>query len=180
MSKILFNCRAARSASAPPISLSVGQGSSLVTVFKVCLSIHQHWFPTRLRSFPSALLPVDQQLHLQSPVHHAPKFVDDTTLIGLISGGDESAYRQEIDHLATWCSHNNLELNALKTVDMVVDFRKNAAPPAPITLGAKDNDGALLHCHHSVGVHPASPSGTLLPLPRTSAVCSISFALLRR
>uniref|UniRef100_A0A8C4DKS3 Reverse transcriptase domain-containing protein n=1 Tax=Dicentrarchus labrax TaxID=13489 RepID=A0A8C4DKS3_DICLA len=62
------------------------------------------------------------------------KFADDTSLIGLISGGDESAYRWEIDHLVTWCSQNNLELNALKTVEMVVDFRKNPAPPAPIIL----------------------------------------------
>ncbi|KAK9526326.1 hypothetical protein VZT92_015034 [Zoarces viviparus] len=49
------------------------------------------------------------------------KFADDTTLIGLISGGDESAYRWETDHLVTWCRSNNLELNALKTVEMVVD-----------------------------------------------------------
>ena len=62
------------------------------------------------------------------------KFAEDTTLIGLISGGDESAYRWEIDHLVTWCGQNNLELNALKTVEMVVDFRRNAAPPSPITL----------------------------------------------
>ena len=62
------------------------------------------------------------------------KFADDTTLIGLISGGDESAYRWQIDHLVTWCGQNNLELNALKTVEMVVDFRKNPAPPNPITL----------------------------------------------
>ncbi|KAL3067071.1 hypothetical protein OYC64_016926 [Pagothenia borchgrevinki] len=39
-----------------------------------------------------------------------------------------------MDHLATWCGENHLELNALKTVEMVVDVRKNAAPPAPITL----------------------------------------------
>ncbi|KAK0156400.1 putative RNA-directed DNA polymerase from transposon BS [Merluccius polli] len=62
------------------------------------------------------------------------KFVDDTTLIGLISDGDESVYRWEADHLVTWCHRNNLELNALKTVEMVVDFRKNSASPAPITL----------------------------------------------
>uniref|UniRef100_A0AAQ4Q691 Reverse transcriptase domain-containing protein n=1 Tax=Gasterosteus aculeatus aculeatus TaxID=481459 RepID=A0AAQ4Q691_GASAC len=62
------------------------------------------------------------------------KFADDTTLIGLISGGDESAYRWESDHLVSWCSQNNLELNALKTVEMVVDFRRNRAPPSPITL----------------------------------------------
>ncbi len=56
------------------------------------------------------------------------KFADDTTLIGLIQDGDESAYRQEIKELAVWCSLNNLELNTLKTVEMIVDFRRN--PPA--------------------------------------------------
>ncbi len=42
------------------------------------------------------------------------KFADDTTLIGLIQDGDESAYRQEVKELAVWCSLNNLELNTLK------------------------------------------------------------------
>ncbi|KAL0150899.1 hypothetical protein M9458_053818 [Cirrhinus mrigala] len=46
------------------------------------------------------------------------KFADDTTVIGLIQDGEESAYRQEIKELAVWCSHNNLELNMLKTVEM--------------------------------------------------------------
>ncbi len=56
------------------------------------------------------------------------KFADDTTLIGLIQDGDESAYRQEVKELAVWCSLNNLELNTLKTVEMIVDFSRN--PPA--------------------------------------------------
>ncbi|KAK3511193.1 hypothetical protein QTP70_032231 [Hemibagrus guttatus] len=56
------------------------------------------------------------------------KFADDTTLIGFISDGDESAYRGEMDHLVSWCSMNNLELNSLKTVEMIVDFRKDPAP----------------------------------------------------
>ncbi len=56
------------------------------------------------------------------------KFADDTTLIGLIQDFDESAYRQEVKELAVWCSLNNLELNTLKTVEMIVDFRRN--PPA--------------------------------------------------
>ena len=62
------------------------------------------------------------------------KFADDTTLFGLISGGDESAYRWEIDHLVTWCSQNNLDLNPLKTVEIIVDYRKNPAPSTPIIL----------------------------------------------
>ncbi|KAK9536483.1 hypothetical protein VZT92_006258 [Zoarces viviparus] len=77
------------------------------------------------------------------------KFADDTPLIGLISGGDESAYRWETDHLVTcWCRSNNLELNALKTVEMVVDFRKNAAPP-PVPPGPvrfKDPEASMKDC----------------------------------
>ena len=71
-------------------------------------------------------------LHLQSPVRQTPAVHGRHSLD---SGGDESAYRWEIDHLVTWCSQNNLELNALKTVETVVDFQKDAAPPTPIALG---------------------------------------------
>ncbi len=58
------------------------------------------------------------------------KFVDDTTVIGFIQDSDKSAYRQEVEHLAVWCSLNNLELNMLKTVEKI-DFRRNlpALPP---------------------------------------------------
>ncbi|KAL1282557.1 hypothetical protein QQF64_001360 [Cirrhinus molitorella] len=62
------------------------------------------------------------------------KFADDTILIGLIQDGDESAYRQEVKELAVWCSHNNLELNTLKTVEMIVDFRRNPPALSPLTI----------------------------------------------
>ncbi len=62
------------------------------------------------------------------------KFADDTTLIGLIQDVDESAYRQEVKELAVWCSLNNLELNMLKTVEMIVDFRRTPPPPPPLAL----------------------------------------------
>jgi len=55
----------------------------------------------------------------QTPAPPVISLPENTTLIGLI------------DHLVIWCGHNNLELNALKTVKMVVDFRKNPALPAP-------------------------------------------------
>uniref|UniRef100_A0AAV2K479 Alkylated DNA repair protein AlkB homologue 8 N-terminal domain-containing protein n=1 Tax=Knipowitschia caucasica TaxID=637954 RepID=A0AAV2K479_KNICA len=70
----------------------------------------------------------------QRPPHDSVKlikFADDTTLIGLISNNDESAYRREVDRLVSWCSGNNLELNAQKTVEMIVDFRKSTVPPPP-------------------------------------------------
>ncbi len=63
------------------------------------------------------------------------KFADDNTLIGLIQDSDKSAYRQEAEQLAVWCNLNNLELNTVKTVEMIVDFRRNppALPPLTIT-----------------------------------------------
>ncbi len=62
------------------------------------------------------------------------KFADETPLIGLIQDGDESAYRQEVKVLAVWCSLNNLELNMLKTVEMIVNFRRNSPALPPLTI----------------------------------------------
>ncbi|KAK3539102.1 hypothetical protein QTP86_024036, partial [Hemibagrus guttatus] len=62
------------------------------------------------------------------------KFMDNTTVIRLIQDSDESAYRQEIAQLAAWCSLNNLELNTLKTVEMIVDFRRNIPALPSVTI----------------------------------------------
>ncbi|KAI4902624.1 hypothetical protein NFI96_004127 [Prochilodus magdalenae] len=51
-------------------------------------------------------------------------FADDTTILGLISDGDETAYRDEVSALSEWCYHNNLSLNISKTKEMIVDYRK--------------------------------------------------------
>ncbi|KAK3558743.1 hypothetical protein QTP86_028030 [Hemibagrus guttatus] len=72
--------------------------------------------------------------HLEKSGTYLLKFADDTTLIGLIQDGDESAYRQGIEQLAAWCSRNNLELNTLKTVEMIVDFRRNTPALPSLTI----------------------------------------------
>ncbi len=59
------------------------------------------------------------------------KFADYTTVI---QDGDESAYRQEVKELVVWCSLNNLELNTLKTVEMIMDFRRNPPALPPLTI----------------------------------------------
>ncbi|KAL0169729.1 hypothetical protein M9458_034325, partial [Cirrhinus mrigala] len=69
-------------------------------------------------------------------------FADDTTLVGLIQDGEESAYRHVVKELAVWCRHNNLELNTLKTVEMIIDFRRN--PPALPPLSIMDNTVATV------------------------------------
>ena len=50
------------------------------------------------------------------------KFADDTTVVGLITDKDETAYREEVRELAVWCKDNNL--NVIKTREMLVDYRK--------------------------------------------------------
>ncbi|KAK3508723.1 hypothetical protein QTP70_004266 [Hemibagrus guttatus] len=72
--------------------------------------------------------------HLDKSGTYLLKFVDNTTVIGLIQDGDESAYKQKIEQLGAWCILNNLELNMLKTVEMIVDFRRNTPALPPLTI----------------------------------------------
>ncbi|KAI5087807.1 gastrula zinc finger protein XlCGF28.1-like [Silurus meridionalis] len=62
------------------------------------------------------------------------KFADDTTVVGLISKNDESAYREEVQRLTAWCRANNLSLNINKTKEMVVDFRRTQSDHSPLII----------------------------------------------
>jgi hypothetical protein len=62
------------------------------------------------------------------------KFADDTRVVGLIIGNDETAYREEIRDLAMWCQDNNLSFNVIKTKEMIVDYRKKRIEHAPILI----------------------------------------------
>ena len=52
------------------------------------------------------------------------KFADDTTVVGLIKNNNESAYREEVKQLNSWCRSHNLSLNVNKTREVVIDFRR--------------------------------------------------------
>lgn len=56
------------------------------------------------------------------------------TMVGLIKVGDESAYRDEVEKLTSWCSYINLVLNTIKIKDLIVDFRRNRFDPQPIYI----------------------------------------------
>ena len=68
------------------------------------------------------------------PTNTIIKFADDTTVIGLISEDDESAYRDEVQKLTVWCSDNNLSLNTTKTKELILDYRRQSADPAPLHI----------------------------------------------
>jgi hypothetical protein len=62
------------------------------------------------------------------------KFADDTTVVGLITNNDETAYREEVRALRVWCQENNLTLNLNKTKEIIVDFRKQPTEHPPIHI----------------------------------------------
>jgi len=62
------------------------------------------------------------------------KFADDTTIIGYIKNGDESAYRAEVATMTSWCQHNSLLLNVAKTKKLIVDYRRLQGEHAPIHI----------------------------------------------
>jgi hypothetical protein len=43
------------------------------------------------------------------------KIADDTTVVGLITDDDETAYREDVRDLTVWCKDNNFSLNVIKT-----------------------------------------------------------------
>jgi len=68
------------------------------------------------------------------------KFSDDTTVVGLIRGGDEEVYRVAFDNFLQWSVNNHLHLNTTKIKEMVLDFRRGRSriQPTPITIGGTE------------------------------------------
>jgi hypothetical protein len=62
------------------------------------------------------------------------KFADNTTVVGLITNNNKTAYREEVRALRVWCQENNLTLNDNKTKEMIVDFRKQQWEQPPIHM----------------------------------------------
>lgn len=62
----------------------------------------------------------------------------ETTLVGLITKGDETHYREEVNFLTKWYS-DNLLLIISKTKEIVVDFCKSHTDHPSLTI-----DGAVV------------------------------------
>ncbi len=79
---------------------------------------HQHWCSAGLCPQPTHNCTATQSSNV------IVKFTDDTTVIGLITDNDETAYREEVSTLTKWCQENHLSLNIDKTpVERVNSFK---------------------------------------------------------
>lgn len=116
------------------------------------------------------------------------KFANDTILIGLISGGDESAYRREMStDLMQWQLPWNHHLPGPKVwaKHQLTNQEGTAEDVLPASVEKNTSCQSQWRCSFTppsfnLSSLPPSPSGTLLPLPSTKADCSVSSAALKR
>ncbi|KAM4609404.1 uncharacterized protein ACJ7VT_015176 [Polymixia lowei] len=83
---------------------------------------------------------------------HLQKFSDDSAVVGLINNGDENEYRELNQNFVAWCQRNRLRINAGKTKELVVDFRRRkATPPSPVNIQGTDIE--IVDSYKYLGVH---------------------------
>ena len=62
------------------------------------------------------------------------EIADDTTVVGLITDNDETAYMEEVRDLVMWCKDNSCSFNMIKTKEMIVDYRRKRTNLTPILI----------------------------------------------
>uniref|UniRef100_A0A8C7Y9D2 Reverse transcriptase domain-containing protein n=1 Tax=Oryzias sinensis TaxID=183150 RepID=A0A8C7Y9D2_9TELE len=78
------------------------------------------------------------------------KYADDTTVLGLIREGDESAYRDLVHSITIYGEDNDLVLNVEKTKEVILDYRRKAPPHQPLII-----NGTVVErtdCHRFLGL----------------------------
>lgn len=70
---------------------------------------------------------------------HLQKFSDNSAIVGLISDDDDKGYKGLIQDFVDWCQRSCLQLNAGKTNELVVDFRRRKQTSLPsVNIQGKD------------------------------------------
>uniref|UniRef100_A0A669BD36 Reverse transcriptase domain-containing protein n=1 Tax=Oreochromis niloticus TaxID=8128 RepID=A0A669BD36_ORENI len=80
------------------------------------------------------------------------KFSDDFAIVGFITDGDDKEYRGLTQDFVDWCQLNYLQINASKTKELVVDFRRHKHPPLqPLNIQGMDIEA--VDSYRYLGVH---------------------------
>ncbi|CAM4691197.1 unnamed protein product [Leuciscus chuanchicus] len=82
---------------------------------------------------------------------HMQKFSDDTAIVGCIRDGQEFEYRNLVNDFVQWCRLNHLQLNATKTKELVVDFRRSKPHMQPVSIEGVNVE--LVSTYKYLGVH---------------------------
>ncbi|XP_056229635.1 uncharacterized protein LOC130167451 [Seriola aureovittata] len=82
---------------------------------------------------------------------HVQKFSDDTAIVGCVSEGNEQEYRTVIGDFVSWCKINQLQLNASKTKEMIVNPRRKTSHFTPVNIQGLDIE--VVENYKFLGVH---------------------------
>ena len=77
------------------------------------------------------------------------KFADDSTIQGLITENEQN-YRDKVNGFTDWCDNHYLLLNIKKTKELIIDFRINKEPLAPLTI--KNEKVEIVNSYKYLGV----------------------------
>ena len=78
---------------------------------------------------PASYVVMAADLHPVNVRNRIFKFADDTYLV--VPGGNVDTCQEQIDHLQTWATANNLRLNRDKMKEIVFSAYRKRAPPSP-------------------------------------------------
>ncbi|KAK3553548.1 hypothetical protein QTP70_004570 [Hemibagrus guttatus] len=83
---------------------------------------------------------------------HLQKFSDNSANVGLVTDDSDREYRDLIQDFVDWCQWNCLQINAVKTKELVVDFHRHEHPsPPPVNIQGKDIE--RVDSYKYLGVH---------------------------
>lgn len=78
------------------------------------------------------------------------KYADDTVIIGNVMNNDISDYSGQVDTFVEWCDSHFLNLNVNKTMEMIIDFRRNR--DAHDSIAIKEESVKVVNCYKYLGV----------------------------
>ena len=77
-----------------------------------------------------AILTKDQRL--ESPTVHTWKYVDDTTIAEIVPRDAPSDVQSAVSFVEDWSWGQNMQVNADKYKEMIIDFKKNKHSFSPL------------------------------------------------
>ena len=66
--------------------------------------------------------------------------MDDTTVAEMVPRGDVGTAQRAVSTVAGWTVKNNMQLNAAKCKELIIDFTKNIHNYSPLTIEFEGND----------------------------------------
>ncbi len=98
------------------------------------LGSHERWNPTGCCLSPKLFSLYTYDCNSTQDNNIIIKYADDTTILGLIKGEDESSYRDLVHKIIVYGENNDLVLNIDKTKKLIMDFRRRAPPLQPLII----------------------------------------------